>query len=749
MADNEIKQTVVIEARLAKIESELNKLRGSFKSTFDGIQKAANVALGGIGVGLSVGGIASFLNDVAELGDKLSDLSDQTGISIETLGGLRVSAEQNGITIDDLATSILKAQRTLGQMDAEGEGAAKTLQRLGLNVREMQNASPDEFFERIATKLADVANRNDRAAIATDFFGKSGARANAAILAWVEGGMTKLDASTSLAYKRLGDLKDQIVRLTAAVYDFTARGLNNMLQALGAVPSSVEQLEARLAHLQKFAPGDIGAQQRVQSELEEARKREAQPKPKPAAFQGLGVKSTGAGAKDTGVEDFFAGLQKQIDQIDIEFTKLRDGDKIAKEIALDLELVEFNQKRVAEGKKIASIDEFRKYKEIIVAANDELEKLKATKELFEVQQNLAIKAIDTSTPLGKEQARIAQIETEFARTVKKLDELGKKAGQKQEEIAANVSVAWKGALNEINQTRDQALKDLEELRTELKIGAIDQRTPEGKEQFRIATIEVEFVKTAKRITELGEAAGQNQEQIAEDVALAWQKSLREIQNTTDEITEFQRRAMERAFDAMTDLTKDALGGQIKSWEDFGNRVKKVIDELVSEFLVLQLKTAALGPDFGSKSGGTGQLGGFIGQLLGLFGAAGGASPATGTLATAQASLGFDPYVGLAAGLAGGYHTGGVVGRDGTPRPVLASVFKNAKRYHMGGIPGLKQDEVPAILLKGERVIPRGGAMPSRGAPVVNMTVVTKDAGSFQASQRSIATKLNNQIARMG
>ena len=447
---------------------------------------------------------------------------------------------------------------------------------------------------------------------------------------------------------------------------------------------------------------------------------------------------------------FFAGLQKQIDQIDIEFTKLRDGDKIAKEIALDLELAEFNQKRLAEGKKIASIDEFRKYKEIIVAANDELEKLKANKELIEVQQNLAIKAIDTSTPAGKERARIAQIETEFARTAKKLDELGKKAGQTQEQIAANVSLAWKGAVNEINQTRDQAVKELDELRAELKLGAIDQRTPEGKEQARIATIEVEFVKTAKRITELGEATSDSQEHIAEDVALAWQKSLREIQNTTDEITEFQRRAMERAFDAMTDLAKDALGGQIKSWEDFGNRVKKVIDELVSEFLVLQLKTAALGPNFGSKSSGTGQIGGFIGQLLGMFGAAGGAaSSATGTMATAQASLGFDPYAGLAAELAGGYHTGGVVGRDGTPRPVLASVFKNAKRYHTGGIPGLKHDEVPAILLKGERVVPRGGAMPSRGAPVVNMTVVAKDAGSFQASQRSIATKLSNQIARMG
>jgi hypothetical protein len=68
---------------------------------------------------------------------------------------------------------------------------------------------------------------------------------------------------------------------------------------------------------------------------------------------------------------------------------------------------------------------------------------------------------------------------------------------------------------------------------------------------------------------------------------------------------------------------------------------------------------------------------------------------------------------------------------------------------MGGILGLKHDEVPAILLKGERVVPRGGTMAPRGTAVVNMNVYAKDAGSFQASQRSIATKLSNQISRMG
>src|SRR5690349_9567745 len=129
MATDEIKQIVVIEARLSQIESQLKKLESDFKGTFDRISNVANTALGALGVGISAGAIINFGKSVVDLGDKLSDLHDQTGLSIETLGGFRVAAQQNGIEIDDMATAILKAQKTLGQMDAEGDNAARTLRR--------------------------------------------------------------------------------------------------------------------------------------------------------------------------------------------------------------------------------------------------------------------------------------------------------------------------------------------------------------------------------------------------------------------------------------------------------------------------------------------------------------------------------------------------------------------------------------------------------------------------------------------
>ena len=54
-----------------------------------------------------------------------------------------------------------------------------------------------------------------------------------------------------------------------------------------------------------------------------------------------------------------------------------------------------------------------------------------------------------------------------------------------------------------------------------------------------------------------------------------------------------------------------------------------------------------------------------------------------------------------------FHSGGVVGSSvGHKRRVDPSYFAGAPRFHSGGLPGLRSDEVPAILQKGEQVLSR-------------------------------------------
>lgn len=54
--------------------------------------------------------------------------------------------------------------------------------------------------------------------------------------------------------------------------------------------------------------------------------------------------------------------------------------------------------------------------------------------------------------------------------------------------------------------------------------------------------------------------------------------------------------------------------------------------------------------------------------------------------------------------AGVLHNGGVVGRAGSRRNVDPALFVGAPRFHSGGLPGIKSDEVPAILQRGEEVL---------------------------------------------
>jgi tape measure domain-containing protein len=96
--------------------------------------------------------------------------------------------------------------------------------------------------------------------------------------------------------------------------------------------------------------------------------------------------------------------------------------------------------------------------------------------------------------------------------------------------------------------------------------------------------------------------------------------------------------------------------------------------------------------------------------------------------------------GLAAGV-GLAHSGGIAGSQNRSRSVSPSVFANAMRYHSGGVAGLKANEVPAILERGEEILTRddprhmfngGGQSAAPQAPsVMNTKIINAfDASSF-------------------
>ena len=148
-------------------------------------------------------------------------------------------------------------------------------------------------------------------------------------------------------------------------------------------------------------------------------------------------------------------------------------------------------------------------------------------------------------------------------------------------------------------------------------------------------------------------------------------------------------------------------GLAKSFREAGKAFREFAADFllqIGEMILKQTLLNALGGGGASgASGGTSSSGGLLSGLSSAI--AGGVNSlfSSGIAATGAAAAGTDTgLVANAIGL-GALHMGGMAG-SGIPRQAMASWFENAPRYHTGGVVGLQQNEVPAILQRGEEVL---------------------------------------------
>jgi len=140
--------------------------------------------------------------------------------------------------------------------------------------------------------------------------------------------------------------------------------------------------------------------------------------------------------------------------------------------------------------------------------------------------------------------------------------------------------------------------------------------------------------------------------------------------------------------------------------------KDLADAIIADMIRIMVQQSML-----SVMKGASGIGGFLSGILGGLGGAAGSAPVGS----------FNP--GMFSNVA---HSGGVIGHGGGVYGIYdSSLFDNAPRLHNGLMP----DEFPAILQRGERVIPKnqtGGGGAGGDAEIVtnNITINAVDAKSF-------------------
>lgn len=106
--------------------------------------------------------------------EHLTLLSQEFGITTKQMGGLKVVGEEVGMSVEDMGASLRIMQKNLSDA-VTGIGLGTVgLQKLGLSAEALKNLKPEDQIKVIATAFQGLNNQTDKAAVATDLFGRNG-----------------------------------------------------------------------------------------------------------------------------------------------------------------------------------------------------------------------------------------------------------------------------------------------------------------------------------------------------------------------------------------------------------------------------------------------------------------------------------------------------------------------------------------------------------------------------------------------
>lgn len=146
-------------------------------ANLDALQASAASLAGSLGGALAVGGLTALVTGAIDAADNLRDLSQATGITVESLGGLGFAAGQNGGSLESVASAAGKLNKTLAEAAAGSKDALEPFKLLGISIKDSagQTKAADVVFAELADKFKTFNDGPEKAALALKLFGKAGA----------------------------------------------------------------------------------------------------------------------------------------------------------------------------------------------------------------------------------------------------------------------------------------------------------------------------------------------------------------------------------------------------------------------------------------------------------------------------------------------------------------------------------------------------------------------------------------------
>lgn len=229
------------------------KLSGGLK----GLAGAAGGLSGALGslVPLATGaGLAAMAKGAIDAADNMNDLSQKTGVSVESLSKFQQAANASGTSIEGVGAAMIKLNRNLATRNA---GATEALTALGLSATDASGKlkSTDAIMLEVADKFAKMPDGANKTAAAMALFGKAGAD----MIPLLNGGskaVTDLSATMTGDFAKGADsLNDKLAALQGKLL---ALGVN-IGTALMPALNVIADLVMNLANAFAAMPGPLQA----------------------------------------------------------------------------------------------------------------------------------------------------------------------------------------------------------------------------------------------------------------------------------------------------------------------------------------------------------------------------------------------------------------------------------------------------------------------------------------------------------
>lgn len=189
-------------------------------------------------------GLFDLAHSTAEVQGHLFDLSQQTGVSVETLSALGELAKTTGGNLNTVSQSLVVFEGNMGDVDDANSKAAKTFKSLGVTVTDTEQTLRDTL--KTIAAMPEGFEQTNKAA---ELFGRRGGKQMLAILKESKGDINAvirelqgMGLANTDAAKRADEFNDQLVKLETQLMGLKVAIGNEVVPTITAGLKQVERI---------------------------------------------------------------------------------------------------------------------------------------------------------------------------------------------------------------------------------------------------------------------------------------------------------------------------------------------------------------------------------------------------------------------------------------------------------------------------------------------------------------------------